>query len=242
MIDGWICVLAAGGDADPLVRLVDVPMTLSGLSHFNVENALAAASAALGVGLPREAVAEGLRTFEPGPEHNPGRMNIYSLGEVTVVVDLAHNESGLDALLEIMNGLLAPGARILLAMGTAGDRSDELLQSLGAIAARGSDVLVIVHKLSYLRGRTTDELDRLYRAGAAEVGVEEVPSFDTEIAGLTALVGRSRPRDVIGLMCHQDRTEVDEWLRDQGGSPDSPAVLRDKVLLARDDGDSERPR
>ena len=42
-------------------------------------------------------------------------------------------------------------------------------------------------------------------------------------------------------MCHQDRVEIDGWLRD-GGSPDSPAVLRDKVLLARDDGDSERPR
>ena len=87
-------------------------------------------------------------------------MNIYSVGEVTVVVDLAHNESGLDALLEIMHGLRAPGARVMLALGTAGDRNDELLQSLGAIGARGSDVLVIVHKLSYLRGRTTDELER----------------------------------------------------------------------------------
>ncbi len=235
VIDGWICVLASNGDPDPLVRLVDVPMTLSGLSHFNVENALAAASAALGVGLPRDAVVEGLETFEPGPEHNPGRMNIYSLGEVTVVVDLAHNESGLDALLEIMHGLRAPGARVMLALGTAGDRNDELLQSLGAIGARGSDVLVIVHKLSYLRGRTTDELDVLYRAGAADVGVDEVPAFDTEIAGLTALVARARPRDVIGLMCHQDRAEVDEWLRAHGGTADSPAVLRDKVLMSKVD-------
>ncbi len=46
VIDGWVCVLTPGSDPDPLVRLVDVPMTLSGLSHFNVENALAAASAA----------------------------------------------------------------------------------------------------------------------------------------------------------------------------------------------------
>ena len=55
VIDGWICVLTPRADADPIVRLVDVPMTLSGLSHFNVENALAATSAALGVGLPRDA-------------------------------------------------------------------------------------------------------------------------------------------------------------------------------------------
>lgn len=222
VVDGWICVVAAGADFDPLVRLVDVPMTLSGLSHFNVENALAATSAALGVGLPREAVVEGLTSFAPGPEHNPGRMNIYSLGDVTVVVDLAHNESGLDALLEIMHGLRTPGARALLAVGTAGDRSDGLIRNLGAIGARGSDVMVIVHKLKYLRGRHQNDLAELYRSGAAEVGVDEVPAYETELAGLVALLGRAGPRDVVGLMCHQDRTEIDRWLREQGGTVDSP--------------------
>ena len=82
VIDGWICVLEPDSDPDPLVRVVDVPMTLAGLSQFNVENALAAASAALGAGLPREAVVEGLTSFAPGPELNPGRMNIYTLGDV----------------------------------------------------------------------------------------------------------------------------------------------------------------
>jgi cyanophycin synthetase len=237
VIDGWICVIAPGADPDPLVRLIDVPMTLSGLSRFNVENALAAASAALGVGIAREAVVDGLTSFEPGPEHNPGRMNIYSLDDTTVILDLAHNESGLEALLEIMNGVRRPGARTLLAVGTAGDRTDELLLSLGAIAARGSDVMVIVHKPKYLRGRTTDEIETLYRAGAAEVGVEEVPAYPSELAGLTALLQRARPGDVIGVMCHQDRVEIDAWLRDRGATPDSPAVLRDKVLVARaDDG------
>ena len=73
-------------------------MTLAGLSRFNLENALAAASAALGAGLPREAVVEGLTSFAPGPELNPGRMNIYTLEDATVILDLAHNEAGLDAL------------------------------------------------------------------------------------------------------------------------------------------------
>ena len=60
-------MLTADGDADPLVEVVDVPMTLAGLSRFNVENALAAASAALAVGLPREAVVEGLRVVPARP-------------------------------------------------------------------------------------------------------------------------------------------------------------------------------
>ena len=80
VIDGWVSVLRPHADARPLVELVDVPMTLAGLSRFNVENTLAAASAALAVGIPRETVVEGLRTFRPDPEHNPGRMNFFSLG------------------------------------------------------------------------------------------------------------------------------------------------------------------
>ena len=60
IIDGWITVLE-GSRADPLVEVVDVPMTLSGLSRFNVENALAAASAALAAGIGREHVVAGLQ-------------------------------------------------------------------------------------------------------------------------------------------------------------------------------------
>jgi cyanophycin synthetase len=232
LLDGWICVLEADRDADPLVRVLDVPMTVAGLSRFNVENALAATSAALGVGLPRAAVVEGLQSFAPGPDLNPGRMNIYSLGDVTVVIDLAHNEAGLEALIEVMQGLCRPGGRTLLGLGTAGDRTDEIVSALGELAARDCDAVVIVHKERYLRGREIDELDALYRAGAARVGVDEVPSYRSELDGLHALVARAHPGDVVAVMCHADRPLLDEWLTDQGASVDSPQVIRDKALLA----------
>ncbi len=160
VIDGWVSVLRPDADADPLVELVDVPMTLAGLSRFNVENTLAAASAALAIGVSREAVVEGLRTFRPDAEHNPGRMNFFSLpGDFSVVMDLAHNEAGLEAMLEIMNGVRRPGSRLLLGLGAVGDRQDELIDKLGEIGAMGSDVVAIGHKQQYLRGRTMDELD-----------------------------------------------------------------------------------
>ena len=59
-------------EPDPLLPVVDVPMTLSGLSHVNVENALAAVGAGLGVGLPRARWSTGLRSFRPGPDGQPG--------------------------------------------------------------------------------------------------------------------------------------------------------------------------
>jgi cyanophycin synthetase len=232
VLDGWLSVLAPGADPDPLVELVDVPMTLAGLSRFNVENALAAASAALAIGIAREQVVTGLRTFLPDAEHNPGRMNIFSMDHVTVVVDLAHNEAGLEALLEVMAGLRPPGARLLLGMGAVGDRQDDVVGRIGEIGARDADVVVIAHKDRYLRGRTVEELEELLRAGAARVGVTDVPSYPTEVDCLAALVGLARPGDVVGLMCHADREGVFAWIDAQGGTPDSPEETRAKVVAA----------
>lgn len=232
VIDGWLATLRPGADPEPLVMLSEVPMTLAGLSRFNVENALAAASAALAVGISPDVVVAGLRGFRPDPEHNPGRMNVFSLGKVTVVVDLAHNEAGLEALLEIMRGVRRPGARLLLGLGAVGDRQDDLLERLGEIAGRDADVVAIGHKERYLRGRTVEDLEGLLRAGAARVGMADVPAYPTEVDSLAALVERARPGDVVGLMCHAERDQVYAWIAGHGGSADSPETLSDKVRVA----------
>jgi len=232
VIDGWLSVLEPETDPDPLIRVVDIPMTLAGLSRFNVENALAAASAALAADLGRESVVEGLRSFVPGPDLNPGRMNVYSLDGVTVVLDLAHNEAGLAALVEVMRGLCPPGSRTLLALGTAGDRTDDIMAGLGETAARDADAVVIVHKQRYLRGREMEALSEVYRSGAARVGVDEIPAYGSELDGLRALVARAAAGDVVAVMWHQDRELLDEWLTGRGATVDGPDVLRDKVLLA----------
>ena len=233
VIDGWITVLAPGADPDPLVELVDVPMTLAGLSRFNIENVLAAASASLAVGLSRDDVVAGLTSFRPDAEHNPGRMNFFSMPDgVSVVMDLAHNEAGLEALLEIMSGVRRPGARLLLGLGAVGDRTDELIDALGEIGAKGSDVVAIGHKARYLRGRTTDEIDALLRAGAERVGVTDIDTYPTEVECLAALVARAAPGDVVGLMCHAERQEAYDWIAAHGGNPDAPETLSAKVRAA----------
>jgi folylpolyglutamate synthase/dihydropteroate synthase len=90
---------------------------------------LAVASATLALRFSVVQVADGLRSFDPSQD-NPGRMNISTLsvpsGVISVVIDLAHNEAGLEALLEIMNGLRPRHGRLLLGVGTAGDRSDDV--------------------------------------------------------------------------------------------------------------------
>lgn len=233
VMDGWLTVLDKGADPLPLVKVTDVPMTLAGLSHYNVENVLAAASAALGLGLPQQAVVDGLTSFAPGPELNPGRMNVYSLRDFTVVIDLAHNEAGLQALLEIMAGIRPSGGRLLLALGSPGDRADDMVEAMGAIGARGADRVVIGHKDKYLRGRDPAEVEAVFRAGTASVGVEDVPAFPTELDAVAALVSEAQRDDVVAVMCLQDRARLDTWLTEQGATVDSPETLRAKVERAQ---------
>jgi cyanophycin synthetase len=208
-------------------------MTLAGLSRFNVENALAATAAGLSVGLSRDAVVEGLRSFRPNPMDNPGRMNVYDVRGVTVVVDLAHNEAGVAALVEVLRGLRAPGRTVRLVLGSAGDRTDEIIRSLGELGARGADRVVIGHKEHYLRGRPAEELAGLLIEGAAAVGVHDVPVHPTELAALQALVAEASAGDVVGVMCHAERPAIEAWLTDEGATVDGPDEIRAKVLAGQ---------
>ena len=244
VLDGSITVLENGQDPDRLVSILDVPATLSGLSEHNIANALAGAAAALGLGLPREAVVEGLRTFAPDDKLNPGRMNTYTLrrgdsSAITVIVDLAHNEAGLEALMDVAHGLKVPGGQVHLGLGLAGDRTDDLLESIGEVAGLRADRIVAAHKEHYLRGRTMEELESHLRTGLARAGVSDIESYDTELAGLQALVPGAADGDVVALMCHAERAQVASWLAEQGATPDRAVDIRSKVVAARGEHEFE---
>jgi cyanophycin synthetase len=235
LLGGWVCVLAPGADPLQVVEVIDVPMTLAGLSRVNVENVLAVTSATLALRFSVEQVADGLRSFDPN-EDNPGRMNIWTLpvpsGAISVVIDLAHNEAGLEALLEIMSGIRPPHGRLLLGVGTAGDRGDEVFVRLGEIAALGADVVEIVNKGEYLRGRSMAEISGLITEGAAHAGMTIQRAHDSELGGLVSLVDQAHADDVVAIMTHQDREELDRWLLDHQATRDDAGALRAKVLRA----------
>ena len=187
VIDGWLSVLTASADPDPLLEVADMPMTLAGLSRFNVENALAAV---VGGSRRRAAPGRGGRRLAVVPARRGGQPRsdepVQPRG-VTVVIDLAHNEAGLEALLEVMTGV---GGRAGAAARARRGR-DRRTRSSAASGrwARGADGVIIGHKERYLRGRTTEELDEL-TGRVPQVVVDDVPTYPRELAALEALVSR----------------------------------------------------
>ena len=225
---GWLVLLSAGRPPHRLARAVDLPVTFAGLSAYNVANALAAAAVADALEIGPDAIAVGLRSFSQDSAANPGRLNLYERDGVLALVDFAHNEAGLVGLLEVCRSLAAaPGrqvrgrarGRVRLAVGTGGDRTDEILHNLGVLAG-GADDVVICEKHHYLRGRDQEVMNAILRAGIAEGGYEgDVEAHTTELAALQALLGRARRGDVVTVMSHAERAEIFAWLPEEGYRP-----------------------
>jgi UDP-N-acetylmuramoyl-L-alanyl-D-glutamate--2,6-diaminopimelate ligase len=108
------------------------------LGRLNVHNLLAATAAAVGLGLPREAVLAGLESLV----RVPGRLESVpnELG-ITVLVDYAHTPDALEQSLHSLSELRFP--RIICVFGCGGDRDRGKRPLMGAAAARGADLLFI---------------------------------------------------------------------------------------------------
>jgi cyanophycin synthetase len=236
VIDGRIAVLSPRADPQPLVSLDDVPVTLAGISQHNVQNAMSAAAAALGAGVPRTAVVRGLKTFVLDPERNPGRTNLFRLDGRTVVVDYAHNEAGMRGLVEVCAGICPPGADVWLAFGTAGDRSDDILHAIGYVAGRGADHVVIAELRRYLRGREPADIVERLRAGTMDGGATDVPVYPDEVTALKAMLDQSRRGDVLAVTALSQRPEIFASLDQLGATRPTPGEVRRLVRRARSTG------
>ena len=111
-------------------------LTLGMPGLFNVENALAAVAVAEVYDIPAEAVAEGLRRAAV-----PGRMEHYvsADGQVSVIVDYAHNGMSLTSLLRSARAEY-PGRELTVLFGCTGgkgiDRREGMGNAAGALADR----------------------------------------------------------------------------------------------------------
>jgi cyanophycin synthetase len=136
-------------------------MTMGGKAPFMIANALAACLAAFVNGVDIELIRQGVRGFKTSAEQTPGRMNLFNLGSFHVLVDYAHNPAGYQAVGEFV--LNWTGQRLGV-VGGPGDRRDEDLIELGAIAARVFDQ-VIIKEDEDKRGRQEGEVAALILQG-----------------------------------------------------------------------------
>ncbi len=228
--NGWLTEVQGPGTVRRIAEVARVPITIGGLARHNVANALAAAGGARGVGATIAQVREGLMDFRPTSDRSPGRLNLFRLGQRLVIVDFAHNEAGIAAVLDVAEGIAGGAAGraapITAIIGTAGDRPDDTLRGIGKIAAQRAQRVAIKETRDYLRGRTGEVVIGELLAGITSGGgvASDVPIYERETVALRAELqvgsnGRVDAPRVIVLMCHEERTAVFELLAELGARP-----------------------
>jgi UDP-N-acetylmuramoyl-L-alanyl-D-glutamate--2,6-diaminopimelate ligase len=107
------------------------------LGRFNVYNALAAAGAALGEGIPLDQVVAVLREAQPPA----GRFQRLASEACTVIVDYAHTPDGLEKVLATAKGFCT--GRLIVVFGCGGDRDSGKRPIMGELATRYGDLALV---------------------------------------------------------------------------------------------------
>jgi UDP-N-acetylmuramyl tripeptide synthase len=218
-VDGRACIVRGEGAGRVAVVPVDeVPVCFGGAARYNVENALAAAAAARGLGADDAAIAAGLRAVSTAVAANPGRGNVLRHDDVTVVVDFAHNPAAVAALGSLVSHLRGSKGRLLFCLGAPGDRLDVELAALAdAVAGLRPDVVVLRELEHYRRGREPGAVPGLLRARLQthDVNVDPTDAPD-DLAGLDRVLVAAQRGDVVVLTPIVDSDAVFAALRDRG--------------------------
>jgi cyanophycin synthetase len=224
-------VLAEGDQEIPLVPLDRVPLTHGGRIGFQVENVLAAATAAWSVGVPCEAIRVGLETFGADLDSSPGRFNLFEVRGATVVLDYGHNPSSLQRLLEALE--LMPHRLRSAVYSTAGDRRDRDLVRQGELLGEFFD-RVWLFEDHYLRGRQPGEIIALLRRGLAGRRVKEVHEVRGAVGAMEAALQATRPGELL-LMQADKADEAVAFIRNYlaSGAEGREISFDEAIQLAR---------
>lgn len=194
-----------GGLQVQVLQLAEAPICFGGNALHNVENALAALLAGHALGLPWEAIRQGLRSFHPSAADNPGRANHLTLRGASLLLDFAHNPDGVRRMVQLARAM--PAKRRLITLGQGGDRSDDAIRALADTAFElGADRYVLKESLHYLRGRNLGDVTGLLRDQllARGVSADRLAVCQDENAALDEALAWLRPGDLLILLIHDD--------------------------------------
>lgn len=153
----------------PLLWTHLIPATIEGRAMHNVQNAMFAAALAYNMGKSVEDIRHGLRTFDSTFFQVPGRMNIYDEHPFKVILDYAHNPAAVRAMCNLVDRF-DPGGRRIIVLAAPGDRRDEDIREIAAIAAGHFDHF-ICRCDDNRRGRGPDEVAVMLKNKLLEEGV-----------------------------------------------------------------------
>jgi cyanophycin synthetase len=212
-VDNGQLMLSHQNERISLGEIADMPLTMNGAAIYNVANISAAALAAIALGIASKIISAEVMRFGSARTDNPGRLERWSISGVTMVIDYAHNPSGLSLL---MAASLAERKnnqrRVGLLLGQAGNRGDDAIRQLAEVAASYKPDLVVIKELSsMLRGRILGEVPTLLQAAllAKEFPAEKIIIEADEVDAARRLLEWAQPNDILIMPIHQQSARAE---------------------------------
>jgi cyanophycin synthetase len=196
-LNGHMISIYDNGAHTPLVWTHLIPATIEGRAMHNVQNAMFAAGLAYGMGVSRENIEHGLRTFTTSFFQAPGRMNVFDEHPFKVIMDYGHNAAGVAAVSQMADGFTIAGRKIVV-LAAPGDRRDEDVVAI-AEAAAGHFDHYICRRDDRLRGRGENEVPEMLRDALMANGVSEdqIELIPDEQQAVDAALTMGRPGDMV---------------------------------------------
>jgi cyanophycin synthetase len=182
-----------------LLLASQIPATMDGRIRVNIENAMAAAAAALADDVNLDYIRLGLRTFGNTFSQAPGRFNLLDLGTKRVLMDYCHNVAGLQAIADFVSRMEAD--RTIGVYSVPGDRTNTDMEEFGTLAAKTFDKLIIREDRN-TRGRPAGEIAGRLKDAAVAAGrdADSIEIVLDEKESVRTALERSEKGDLVVLL------------------------------------------
>ncbi|MEO7936393.1 MAG: Mur ligase family protein [Dokdonella sp.] len=196
--------LSHGAERSDVGLVTAMPLSADGHAVYNISNIAGAVLLADALGVTTPAIREVLNRFGNDRHDNPGRLERWTFGGITVLMDYAHNPEGLRSLLTIAESL-RKGGRLGLILGQAGNREEPEIRALAATAATFAPDLVVLKDMEgYMRGRAASEVAHVLRDELLDRGLlaNALPVCQSEIDAVRHALSWARAGDLLVLPVH----------------------------------------
>ncbi|HEY9061093.1 MAG TPA: cyanophycin synthetase [Pseudobacteroides sp.] len=179
------------------ISLSQIPATLDGGLKHNIYNSMAAIGASFALGVSFDIIKEALSEFSCDANSNPGRFNIYDLGDFKVVLDYGHNIDGYRVTIDGLHALKP--SRLVGVIGVPGDRLDTDIFNVGKIAGSAFDYIFIKEDQDLRERQPLEVADLLYRGASSGSSKDCIKIIPDEAEALRLALLQARKGDVIAV-------------------------------------------
>ncbi len=193
-VDEGNIIVQKDSNSETIIDIKSIGITLNGILKYNVENAMAACAAAVGLGIDHSTIKQGLMSFYCN--QNPGRFNMYFVNNKMVILDYGHNKEGYKCVLEGLKYI--EHRKLIGVIGVPGDRPDNDIVEVGECAGNYFDYIFIKEDTE-LRDRAKGEVIDLLEKGvlASNFNGLNVSKIAEETEAFKAALELAEPEDIV---------------------------------------------